>query len=117
MLGYLQRCCLQELGKLNIGSRPSSRKKDGGIETLRAIPWIFAWTQTRFLLPVWLGLSEAIQYVQENKKIYLLKEMYEKWPFLKVSISGGTVGYPLNKNSSFMNNSDDNALGASNSCR
>lgn len=54
------------------------------METLRAIPWIFAWTQTRFLLPVWLGMSEALQHVQENNKMELLKEMYEKWPFLKV---------------------------------
>ena len=55
--------CLQatpelEYGRMNIGSRPSKRKPSGGIESLRAIPWIFAWTQTRFHLPVWLGIGE-----------------------------------------------------------
>ena len=43
---------LQELGRLNIGSRPASRKVTKGVEGLRAIPWVFAWTQTRFHLPV-----------------------------------------------------------------
>ena len=71
---------------MNIGSRPSSRKKQGGIETLRAIPWIFAWTQTRLLLPVWLGMSEAIQTLKEEGKMDLLKEMYEKFAFFKVRI-------------------------------
>jgi len=47
-----------ELGMLNIGSRPSKRKA-GGIETLRAIPWIFSWNQTRLNLPVWLGIGEV----------------------------------------------------------
>ena len=45
---------------MNIGSRPAKRKAAGGIGTLRAIPWIFAWTQTRFHLPVWLGVGEAM---------------------------------------------------------
>lgn len=48
---------------MNIGSRPAKRKAAGGIGTLRAIPWIFAWTQTRFHLPVWLGVGEAMAQV------------------------------------------------------
>lgn len=73
----------QELGLLNIGSRPQKRK-EGGVETLRAIPWVFAWTQTRLHLPVWLGLGSALQTgmnMPGGKK--LLREMYEKWPFFR----------------------------------
>uniref|UniRef100_A0ACD6AI74 Uncharacterized protein n=1 Tax=Avena sativa TaxID=4498 RepID=A0ACD6AI74_AVESA len=51
-----------EYGRMNIGSRPSKRKPGGGIETLRAIPWIFSWTQTRFHLPVWLGFGAAFKH-------------------------------------------------------
>ena len=50
---------VSELGRMNIGSRPAKRKNKPTIDTLRAIPWIFAWTQTRFNLPVWLGMGEA----------------------------------------------------------
>lgn len=52
---------VNELGRMNIGSRPAKRKAAGSIDDLRAIPWIFAWTQTRFHLPVWLGIGDAFQ--------------------------------------------------------
>lgn len=52
---------VSELGRMNIGSRPAKRKSAPTIDTLRAIPWIFAWTQTRFNLPVWLGMGAAFQ--------------------------------------------------------
>lgn len=71
-----------ELGELNIGSRPKRRKKGGGVESLRAIPWIFAWTQTRLILPSWLGVGESLQsQMQSNGDT--LHEMYEKWPFFR----------------------------------
>lgn len=73
---------------MNIGSRPAKRKPSGGIESLRAIPWIFAWTQTRFHLPVWLGFGAAFKHVIEKdvKNLRMLQEMYNQWPFFRVTI-------------------------------
>lgn len=72
----------KEISELNLGSRPSKRKS-GGIETLRAIPWVFAWTQIRSHLPVWLGLSAALEEMKRQGKLKLVTEMYENWPFIK----------------------------------
>uniref|UniRef100_A0A0E0LU94 phosphoenolpyruvate carboxylase n=1 Tax=Oryza punctata TaxID=4537 RepID=A0A0E0LU94_ORYPU len=77
-----------EYGRMNIGSRPSKRKPSGGIESLRAIPWIFAWTQTRFHLPVWLGFGAAFKHILEKdiRNLHVLQEMYNEWPFFRVTI-------------------------------
>ena len=77
-----------EYGCMNIGSRPSKRKPSGGIESLRAIPWIFAWTRARFHLPVWLGFDEAFKFVirKDPNNLKLLREMYNEWPFFRVTI-------------------------------
>lgn len=77
-----------EYGRMNIGSRPAKRKPSGGIESLRAIPWIFAWTQTRFHLPVWLGFGAAFKHIIEKdiRNLQMLKEMYLEWPFFRVTI-------------------------------
>jgi phosphoenolpyruvate carboxylase len=72
-----------ELGALNIGSRPSRRRKTGGLETLRAIPWIFAWTQNRLCLPSWLGVGAALKYAEQQGQLPELREMYQKWPFFR----------------------------------
>ncbi|KAI9199578.1 phosphoenolpyruvate carboxylase [Polychytrium aggregatum] len=72
---------LREIGIMNIGSRPARRKVGGGIETLRAIPWIFAFTQTRVHLPVWLGIDAAIQQMKDEGKMDVLRDMYYNWPF------------------------------------
>ncbi|XP_058753583.1 phosphoenolpyruvate carboxylase 2 [Vicia villosa] len=84
------RCATPELeyGRMNIGSRPSKRKPSGGIESLRAIPWIFAWTQTRFHLPVWLGFGEAFKHAIEKdpENLQMLQDMYNQWPFFRVTI-------------------------------
>lgn len=74
----------QELGKLALGSRPAKRKAQGGVESLRAIPWIFAWTQVRLMLPAWLGADEALD--QDDKGIKILQDMYQGWPFFQTYI-------------------------------
>lgn len=71
----------QELGRLPLGSRPAKRRADGGVESLRAIPWIFAWTQNRLMLPAWLGAGEALQHVINEGKQAVLEEMSSHWPF------------------------------------
>ena len=71
----------QELGRLPLGSRPAKRRVAGGIETLRAIPWIFAWTQTRLMLPAWLGAGQAIGEQLAAGKGDLLRDMMTHWPF------------------------------------
>ncbi|XEC94582.1 phosphoenolpyruvate carboxylase [Paenibacillus tarimensis] len=76
---------LTEIGELNIGSRPSKRKNSDRFEDLRAIPWVFAWTQSRYLLPAWYAAGTALQaYVDgSEERLSTLKEMYEKFPFFK----------------------------------
>jgi len=76
-----------ELGKLTLGSRPAKRKTNGGIESLRAIPWIFAWSQNRLMLPAWLGAGEALQAASDRGEMPLLQEMVREWPFFKTRIS------------------------------
>lgn len=76
----------QELAQLHIGSRPAHRRKDGGIETLRAIPWVFAWTQTRLLLTAWLGIGEALQNALDAGEASLLREMEDQWPFFATTL-------------------------------
>ncbi len=69
------------LGKLSIGSRPSKRKNIDNIKSLRAIPWVFAWTQIRLMLPAWLGSAEALRYSYINKFRSTLVDMEKNWPF------------------------------------
>ncbi|MFT5722630.1 MAG: phosphoenolpyruvate carboxylase [Motiliproteus sp.] len=76
----------QELARLPLGSRPAKRKQDGGVESLRAIPWIFAWTQTRLMLPAWLGSSQALAQAIEQQQRPLLRELLEQWPFFTAYI-------------------------------
>jgi phosphoenolpyruvate carboxylase len=71
-----------ELGRLNIGSRPSKRNPKGGIESLRAIPWTFAWTQTRTHLSAWLGVGAGLTATDEDD-LKTLQEMYTSWPWFR----------------------------------
>lgn len=77
----------QELGKLPLGSRPAKRKPQGGIESLRAIPWIFAWAQTRLVLPSWLGVMPAIKTIVAQENPEKIQQMIEQWPFFASRLS------------------------------
>lgn len=88
---FLQVTPIEEISQLQISSRParrSSGKKDLG--SLRAIPWVFSWTQTRFLLPAWYGVGTALNAFlaeQPDEHLKLLRYFYFKWPFFKVVLS------------------------------
>ncbi|WP_436894135.1 phosphoenolpyruvate carboxylase [Siccibacter turicensis] len=75
-----------ELGKLPLGSRPAKRRPNGGVESLRAIPWIFAWTQNRLMLPAWLGAGAALQKVVDDGKQDELETMCRDWPFFSTRL-------------------------------
>ena len=69
------------LEQLSIGSRPAKRNKSKDVKSLRAIPWVFAWTQIRFLIPAWLGIYEALHFTVKNKNLKILKDMLNEWPY------------------------------------
>jgi len=79
-----------ELALLALGSRPARRPSTGhelpGIESLRAIPWVFAWTQKRLMLPAWLGTDEAFAKNFSGRAVYVLKEMLADWPFFRTQL-------------------------------
>ena len=75
-----------ELGTVPIGSRPVRRTQEMGVDSLRAIPWVFAWTQTRLLLPSWLGTGEALTAALDRGDHDILREMYERWPFFRSTL-------------------------------
>jgi phosphoenolpyruvate carboxylase len=70
--------------RMRIGSRPASRRTGEGVESLRAIPWVFAWTQSRHLLPGWYGFGAGLAAALEAHGEQLLREMTDGWPFLNV---------------------------------
>ncbi len=77
-----------ELSSLNMGSRPAKRVQNAEVESLRAIPWVFAWTQNRFLLPSWYGSGTALgEYVHSDDKLRTLREMYRGWPFFRTLVA------------------------------
>ena len=77
----------QELGKLPLGSRPARRAGGGGIESLRAIPWIFAWSQNRLILPAWLGAGAALRGALDRGQGDMLREMAAIWPFFATRLA------------------------------
>jgi phosphoenolpyruvate carboxylase len=88
---FLSVTPIPEISLLQISSRPARRKSgQQDLSTLRAIPWVFSWTQTRFLLPAWYGLGTALQMFLDdspNRNLELLRHFYHKWPFFQMVIS------------------------------
>ena len=85
-----------ELAELNIGSRPASRTSSARIEDLRAIPWVFSWSQTRMMLPGWYGAGTAFERwtAGSGERSAQLAELHERWPFFRAVISNMAMVLP-----------------------
>ncbi len=87
---FWESTVIGEIAQLNIGSRPASRKQTRAIEDLRAIPWVFSWSQCRLMLPGWYGFGSACQAFQEKHAdagLALLQRMYREWGFFRTMLS------------------------------
>ncbi|CCQ36057.1 phosphoenolpyruvate carboxylase [Natronomonas moolapensis 8.8.11] len=77
---------------LNLGSRPASRSGERTVEDLRAIPWVFAWTQARCIVPGWYSLATGLDaYLEDGGDIETLEEMYEAWPFFRSMLDNAAI--------------------------
>jgi phosphoenolpyruvate carboxylase len=90
---FVQTTPVEEIGRLNIGSRPATRGSEVSLASLRAIPWVFAWTQSRVTLPGWYGLGTAIaEWAGEDEARWeTLRAMYREWPFFQTMIDNSQV--------------------------
>jgi len=86
---FFEATPIKEVSSLNIGSRPASRKKITDIGGLRAIPWVFSWSQSRIMLPGWYGVGTAFSNFinKESGNIDKLRTMYKDWPFFTSLLS------------------------------
>jgi len=88
---FEQSTPVSEIGALNIGSRPTSRKATTKISDLRAIPWVLAWSQCRVMLPGWYGTGSAIEgwiaAGDREQRVAELRDLYERWPFFRTVLS------------------------------
>lgn len=98
----------QELSKLPLGSRPAKRNPNGGVESLRAIPWIFAWMQNRLMLPAWLGAGASLRQLIKNGKGDLIQEMGKTWPFFSTRI--GMLEMVFSKSDAWLSQQYDQRL-------
>ena len=80
---------VSEIGALNIGSRPTSRKPTTSISDLRAIPWVLAWSQSRVMLPGWYGTGTAFEawIAEGDGRLEVLQDLYRRWPFFRTVLS------------------------------
>lgn len=87
---FRESTVLDEIATLNIGSRPASRSRRQGIEDLRAIPWVFSWTQCRLMLPGWYGFGTAVKAwtdARPDDGLATLQAMHDDWPFFRTALS------------------------------
>ncbi|WP_110513392.1 phosphoenolpyruvate carboxylase [Herpetosiphon llansteffanensis] len=84
---------ITEISRLNIGSRPASRKASDRIEDLRAIPWVFSWMQSRHTLPGWYGLGSALEHLiqADGNGLITLQGMYNDWPFFRTMLDNAQM--------------------------
>jgi len=78
-----------EIAELNVGSRPASRTKSDRVEDLRAIPWVFSWSQCRLMLPGWYGTGSALEHWIDGRddRLAELRELHQRWPFFRSTLS------------------------------
>ncbi len=90
---FRQATPIGEIEQLPIGSRPARRKAGGSLSDLRAIPWVFSWTQIRCLVPAWYGLGSAVAELRAEspERWRELAEMYRKWPFFRASVDNAVL--------------------------
>jgi phosphoenolpyruvate carboxylase len=88
---FEQATPLSEISQLQIGSRPARRHETRRIEDLRAIPWVFAWTQSRFLLPGWYGVGAGLERGREALGVEFLQAMDREWPFFAATIANAEM--------------------------
>ena len=92
---FEQTTPIEEIENLPIGSRPARRRDGGGrgLDDLRAIPWVFAWTQSRCMIPAWYGLGTALSEVKYDDRLgwQRIHDMYRQWPFFQATIDNAAV--------------------------
>ena len=92
---YTQATPINHISRLPISSRPARRSNVEELDDLRAIPWVFSWTQTRMIIPSWFGAGSALEGIvkyQNGNGLELLQEMYKSWPFFKTLIDNCEMG-------------------------
>ncbi|MGB1583547.1 MAG: phosphoenolpyruvate carboxylase [Solirubrobacterales bacterium] len=82
---------VDQISRMQLGSRPARRSSDGGIADLRAIPWVFSWTQSRVILPAWFGLGSALAEARDEFGEGVLRRMRDEWPFFEALVSNAEM--------------------------
>jgi phosphoenolpyruvate carboxylase len=92
-VGYFEQATpIRVIEDLNLGSRPASRSGERTVEDLRAIPWVFAWTQARCIVPGWYGLGTGLAAaLDDGAAVADLREMYEAWPFFRTKVDNAAL--------------------------